>query len=282
MPSAETLNILVTLDENYVPPLRTMLKSLFLNNPAERFDVYMAFDEMPGHLIEGLSALCRSHGCRLIPLRVDGAMFAEAPIVRYYSRAMYFRLLAAEILPDDLDRALYLDPDTLIVNQVRSLYEIDLSDHLFAAAMHDDPIGLTKHINRIRLGVPDASGYYNSGVLLLNLRRQRREIRRSDIFEYVREHEAELLLPDQDVLNALYANRILPLDETLYNYDARGLDWYYMTSNGEKNADWVMRNTVVLHFCGKNKPWKKSDRSRFGILYKHYMCLTERDTTSAR
>lgn len=275
MKSIDVVNILVTLDEKYIPPLRTMLKSLFLNNPGETFDIYMAFDEMPKSRIDDLSVFCLSHGCRLIPLCVEGTKFADAPIVRYYARAMYYRLLAAEIMPDHLDRVLYLDPDILIINPIRALYETDFGDYLFAAAKHDDPIGLSTHINRIRLDVPEASGYYNSGVMLLNLPRQRQEVRSRDIFSYVQEHQDELMLPDQDVLNALYGERIFPIDETLYNYDSRGFEWYYLTSGGEKDADWIVQNTVVLHFCGKNKPWRKSNRGRFGILYKHYMRLAQ-------
>ena len=33
------MNILVTLDRNYLPPLRVMLNSLLLNNPGESFEV---------------------------------------------------------------------------------------------------------------------------------------------------------------------------------------------------------------------------------------------------
>lgn len=40
--------------------------------------------------------------------------------------------------------------------------------------------------------------------------------------------------------------------------------------------DWVMRNTVVLHFCGKKKPWTSNYAGRFGALYKHYMRLAEK------
>ena len=38
------MNILVTLDRNYLPPLRVMLGSLFLNNPGETFSIYLVGD----------------------------------------------------------------------------------------------------------------------------------------------------------------------------------------------------------------------------------------------
>ena len=273
------IGILVTLDGRYAPPLKTMLKSLFLNNPDERFDIYMAYSDMEDETVQSLEAFCGRHGergaNRLIPLRIGDEMFADAPVLRYWPKSMYYRLLASEILPEHLGTVLYLDPDTLILNAVRPLCETDFAGYLFAAAAHEDLIGISKHINRVRLGTFDSERYYNSGVMLLDLAAQRREIVRGEIFDYVREHGEDLLLPDQDVLNALYGSRIFPLDESLYNYDARFFEAYLLKSQGEKDIDWVVRNTVVLHFCGKNKPWKKSYRNRFGVLYKHYMQLAQ-------
>ena len=40
--------------------------------------------------------------------------------------------------------------------------------------------------------------------------------------------------------------------------------------------DHVMKHTAILHFCGKSKPWQKGYIHRFGILYKHYMALTDK------
>lgn len=86
----------------------------------------------------------------------------------------------------------------------------------------------------------------------------------------------ELLLPDQDVLNALYGSKILSIEDSKWNYDARNYSNYLLRSGGKENLAWVMENTVVLHFCGRDKPWKKNYRRRFGALYRHYMSLTER------
>lgn len=95
----------------------------------------------------------------------------------------------------------------------------------------------------------------------------------SDIFDYAREHASELILPDQDILNALYSSRILPVEDTLYNYDARQYDAYRLLSGDEKDMDWVMEHTSILHFCGRSKPWKPGARGRFVALYKHYAHL---------
>ncbi len=74
----------------------------------------------------GAFQLCRAHHSQLHPLEVPDGLFTDAPVVRYYSRAMYYRLLAAELLPRELDRVLYLDPDILVIRPVRPLYETQL------------------------------------------------------------------------------------------------------------------------------------------------------------
>lgn len=83
------------------------------------------------------------------------------------------------------------------------------------------------------------------------------------------------LLPDQDILNALYGRRTLQIDDSIWNYDARNYNTYLLRSGGICDMDWVMKNTAILHFCGKTKPWQKGYIHRFGLLYKHYEHVTE-------
>lgn len=272
----EPINILVTLDKNYLVVLPTMLKSLFVNNPRELFHIYLVHDALEPGDIEPVGEFCLRNLAKLVPLRVPADMFREAPVNFHYSKAMYYRLLASLLLPESLDRALYLDPDILVINPVRPLYDLDISRHLYAAAAHVGLTNLATYVNQIRLNAFESEYYYNSGVLLMNLRRQRRRTAAAEVFDYLREHGAELLLPDQDVLNALYGEYILPLDGEIYNYDCRRFDTYLLKSGGAATMDWVMRNTVFLHFCGKRKPWRANYSGRFAALYKHYRHLAER------
>ena len=168
---------------------------------------------------------------------------------------------------------LYLDPDILVIRPVRPLYETQLGDSLLAAASHSGLTGMSDYVNKIRLSNYEAESYYNSGVLLMNLPQMREEMRPADIFAYAREYEERLILPDQDILNGLYGTRILGVDDSVWNYDARRYDRYWLGSHGEKDMDWVMQHTAILHFCGKNKPWSRGYEGHFSALYKHYQRL---------
>ena len=270
-----SMNILVTLDKNYLPPLKVMLGSLFMNNSDQVFDIYMIADGLDNKDVDSLAEYCHQFHAQLHPVDFDPSIFDQAPALRYYSRAMYYRLLAADLLPDCLDRILYLDPDILVINPIVELYAIDLTDYLMAAASHSDKLGLISSVNKARLSNYEAESYFNSGVLLMNLQRMRQEIDRSLIFTYIDNHAKTLLLPDQDALNALYGHRILELDDAQWNYDTRYMDLYYLASHRKQDIDWLVDHTKFLHFCGKNKPWKLGYQGNFAILYKHYQRLLE-------
>ena len=83
-------------------------------------------------------------------------------------------------------------------------------------------------------------------------------------------------MPDQDILNALYGEKTLPLQDAIWNYDARNYSSYLLRSGGVYDMQWVMQHTAILHFCGREKPWKPGYIHRFGILYQHYMQLARR------
>lgn len=270
----DRIQLLCALDANYLPQLRVLLTSIRLNNPGETFGLYLMHSGLPECELEGLERWCGEAGWEFHSVPVDAALFDGAPVTAQYPREMYYRLLAGQMLPESLTRVLYLDPDILVINPLRELWETDMQGNLFAAAAHTGKTELANNVNRIRLGTDH--DYYNSGVLLIDLERCRSEVVPDELFAFVREHRRELVMPDQDLLNAVYGDSILPLDDALWNYDARNFNNYMLRSAGEQDMDWVMENTAILHFCGKAKPWKPNYIYRFGVLYRHYERLAAR------
>ncbi len=262
------INILVTLNSTYLKPLKVMLQSLFLNNPNQIFKVFIMHSDIKKEEIHSLEEFVQKNGCELYSIQVDDTHFRDAPVLMHYTKEMYYRLLAFKFLPKDLERILYLDPDILVLNSVDELYNMNLRDNLFAAASHEK-ISI-KEINQIRLLPYEIDAYYNSGVLLMNLKEQRKKINEEDIFNFVKENKKKLILPDQDILNALYSKYIISLEETIYNFDARYYSYYKLISNHKMDMDYVLHHTVFLHFCGKKKPWMQNYSGRFHALYKHY------------
>lgn len=268
------MNLLFTLDKNYFPQLQVLLTSLKINNPGEHFCIWLLHNKLPEDMLETLERWCDAGGHQFHPIQVADEVFRGAPVNSRYPAEMYYRLLAPHLLPGQVDRVLYLDPDILVINPIRPLWDTDLGDHLFAAAAHTGMTEFANGVNRIRLGVDH--DYYNSGVLLMNLEKGREEIHPEELFAYVKGHRKELVLPDQDLLNAMFGKRIRPLDDAIWNYDARNFNNYMVRSSAQYNLKWVMEHTAILHFCGKPKPWKPGYLYRFGMLYLHYEQLARR------
>ena len=268
------MELLVTVDKNYILPLQVMLTSLYMNNPGEDVELYLLHSRLQEKELEPLEKQCCRLGYKFFPVKIEDSWFSQAPVTKQYPREMYYRLLAPCFLPQKLHRILYLDPDILVINSLRPLWETDMKGRLFAAAAHTGKTNLANNINQVRLGTTHK--YFNSGVLLINLDQGRKEILPEEIFQYAGEHAKELLLPDQDILNAVFGSRTLELDDYLWNYDARNYSTYLLRSGGVCDMDWVMGNTGILHFCGKTKPWQAGYIHRFGILYKHYMQINRR------
>lgn len=266
-----TIELLATFDKNYIPPFQVLLKSLSVTNPRESFRIWLLHSAIPEEDLRGLAAYCGALGMELEPIQVSRDLFEDAPVSKQYPREMYYRMLAPVLLPDTLDRVLYLDPDILALNPVRPLWELPLGEAVFAAASHSAISEIINDVNRIRLN--SGSDYFNTGVLLMDLAGARKIVRPEEIFACVRKQAEFLVLPDQDVFNMLYGARTAQLDDTVWNYDARYASAYLLKSEGKCDLDWVMRNTVFLHFCGKHKPWKSASFRRFTILYRHYMNL---------
>ena len=254
------MNILVTIDKNYLNPLLVLLKSIRISNPGTFFDIYVAHSSLEQSDFLEMERCMDLSRMVLHPVEIHDSLFEGAPTIRRLStaKASYYRLLAIDFLPGNTKRVLYLDPDAVVINPLDKLYQMDLGDSLLAAAGHTT--GVVELFNRARLGLKDR--YINSGVILMDIEAMRREYALRDIFRYIEKNSAKklkLLQGDQDVFNGLFGGRIAILDEKLYNLDEKTFRRFHR----QIDLCWVRRNAVIVHYNGKHKPWKENYR---GVL----------------
>lgn len=267
------MNLLFAIDDRFVSQLETVLLSIHLNTKERDIDIYV-LQKTPLNKEAELKAIADEFGMHYHRVLVDETLFDHAPVTDRYPTTIYYRLLAHQMLPESIHKILYLDADLLCINDLGQLYDTDLTGKLYASAIHASLTNTTDVINKIRLQNFSADGYYNSGVLLMNLDLIRETVKAEDIFDYIREHI--LLLPDQDVLNALYGDQIKSVPDQLFNFDTRNLATYATISFGEWTLDWVIKNTVILHYCGRDKPWLITmNHGRLTALYKQYFQMTK-------
>ena len=92
----------------------------------------------------------------------------------YYSISTYFRLFIPNMFKQ-YDKALYLDSDIVILDDIANLYNIDIGNNYVGAA--PDDVIATEQIFRDYaekvVGCSSYKTYFNAGILIMNLKEMR-------------------------------------------------------------------------------------------------------------
>lgn len=256
-----TMNILVTLDKNYIPYLNVMLYSLKKHHSDCVLKVYILHSSLTERDVSSTREIIGN----LTLIDATSISLDNAPTTSRYPREIYYRIFASRFLPENIDKVLYLDPDIIVNGRVDNLYNMDLSDYYFAAASHTG--SFVRAINGIRLDMEEKAPYINSGVMLMNLTKLRAEQNYEDVFAFIDKYKNMLVLPDQDIISSLYGTKIYALDTFRYNMTEK---LFLLHSPFEKslNIDWIRENTSIIHYCGRNKPWKDNYKGYLDVFYR--------------
>lgn len=261
------MNILLTINKKYVKLVNILLNSIQLSNKDTKFDVYILHRELDiedKNIIESGLDLNKFN---IKMIKIDEEEVKNFPqYQKRYPKEIYFRLFATKYLPENIDKILYLDSDTLVINKLDELYNMDFEGNFYIATTHVKKI--LRKINEVRLRIDDDVPYINTGVLLINLKELRKIDVQKEVCEFVENNSKKLMLPDQDIITALYGNKIKIVDALRYNLGDRDLNLYNL--NHIKNPiglKWVKENTVIIHYYGRNKPWNKNYRGKLGVFY---------------
>lgn len=160
----------------------------------------------------------------------------------------YARILIPKLIP--ASRVLYLDTDLVIRSSLEQLSDVPL----------DFPIGVTpegtaghsncKHFLRENGGRPD-DPYFNTGVILIDCERWRRDGIADSLLELARKHDFQFPTHDQTLFNFFFKDRVTRLDPR-YNF------LLHARAYGSTYETW--RDQAILHFIGRPKPWEALGR----------------------
>lgn len=263
------MNILVTLNRNYVSQLIIMIRSLLKSNKGVTFNIYIAHSSLTAEDFERIKREEGFENISFIDILMDNRPLGDAPITERYPEEMYYRLIAPRYLPKNLKRILYLDPDTVVINSLEKLYNTSFEGNLFVAASHTE--SYLKRINNSALAAEKEEPYINSGVMLMNLELLREELDVQELLDYVKDNREHLWLPDQDIISGVYGKRIKLVDAMIYNLSERLLILYNIHPQNEEEPitlEWVRKNTSIIHYCGDNKPWEDKYIGKLDAFYK--------------
>ena len=256
-------------DSNYALPLAVTLSSMAAHlGPGIEVDVYVLNDgvsagnqaKIAAPLPAGVRLHWRQPPCAVAGLPNWGRM----------SSTTYHKLTLADWLPEHVTRAIWLDCDLLVLQDISRLWQV-APGQPGTLAVQDRRVPLVSS----RFGVaawrelelsPEAR-YFNAGVLLLDLLQWRRlEIGRRAM-EYLRKHGDRVYFWDQEALNAVMAGSWEQLDRR-WNWHP-DLDRLVGRRSGLPSPDpWI------VHFSGGLKPWTFAGTGRYRTLYTEYLGRT--------
>jgi len=251
------MNILISVCEVFLKPAKIMLFSLAKYH--DDLNIYLLYSSLSEESIHEFRVYLEDKcHATLYPIQAFG-YFENIPLSEQYSKPeIYFRLLAPYILPESIDRILYLDADIIINGSLHELYEQDF-EGAYAAVIKDrfdfcDEVVLQKK----KLGMIDSDVYFNSGVMLMNLSVFRENIKLNDIMDFIEEHRDKLFYFDQDILNCLLLEH-KKLCDLQYNFQAYPFEKLDLFE--------IIKTTTVLHYTDQPKPWNPEYSGTLEYLY---------------
>ena len=212
------MNIALGFDKRYLPHGAATIKSIIENNKNVRINFLI----MINNSINGLDKYLLKNmiGKQNTVQFVDMDNLFKNQFEGCWSTAMYYPLILSSICKDD--KILFLDADTIITGNLVDFYKTNLSN-IYCAAVRDWGLNIQRKKSNITLKInnngatmsiadfmhkklkfseSDCLNYFNSGVLLLNLKKIRKDNLEKQMIQYVENND--LMFPDQDVLNLFF------------------------------------------------------------------------------
>ncbi len=232
------ISVVYICDDNYTMPTCVSIQSIYENKKDSVYDIYVIGVEL-SEANKNLLKQINLSGINIKLLEVSNRYKNLKTNHIYVSKAALFKFELPNIL-DNLDKVLYIDSDTIILDDLKELFETDVND--FYAGVVRDYLAYYKRQDYVDINTSD---YFNSGMMLLNLNK----LRSLDISEKLLECKSSLKLTrymDQDCFNIVFNENIKYL-EPKFNYMTSSI---YLYPNDT--------NPVIVHTTSAKKPWAHS------------------------
>ena len=257
----KTIPIFFSIDDSYAPFLSVALKSAIDNSKSENnYRAIIMYESLSQDNRERLGSLATNNfkidfvemneGLETITDRLSNRIRSE-----YFTLTIYFRLFIASMFPE-YDKAIYIDSDIVLEEDIAELFSIDIGDNFIGACRDASIDGIEPFQSYVEQAVGvDRNDYVNSGVLLMNLKKLRDADFDKHFLSLLNTYHFDSVAPDQDYLNAICKGSIYYLSPK----------WNAMPNEQKPKIE----GAKLIHYNLFSKPWCY-DGLQYGERFWHY------------
>lgn len=274
------MNILYTLNDKFVPQVSAGICSVCENNKdADEINFYLISDGITDKNKKKLKEFAKKYGRTVIIKELGNIKkyFDFEFDTTGWNSIVLARLILDKFLPDDTDKVLYLDGDTIVRSSIKELWNIDLKDNVIGASIEPT----ADRDRKASLGLAEKP-YYNAGVLLVNLKKWREINAGKIILDYYKENDGKLFANDQDAINGSLSDKIYTL---LPKYNFYNIFYQYPYSFLKRLMNPVeyfekeefmecVKNPCIIHYLGEERPWREGNHHKYKSDYDKYLGMT--------
>ncbi len=261
------VNIVLITDSRYTPPTSTSMYSAIktkCNTTIYNFYIIAEnITEQDENMLRSLEKLApETVRVKIIPQQELDIPYENMQRFMQYKVGMHKIYLPQTL--KDVDKVIYMDGDTIVLKDLRELYDIDVSQ--VYAAVAKDGIFYRFPKEMAEIGLDKRGFYFNSGVMLYNLKKQREDNIVKELETYVKTHED--FFGDQDVLNVVFGDKLKLMSyrynciSTFFEEDDLNFLSKYFGENLPSQTFNIYENSTIIHYAG-DKPWQENYRPEF-------------------
>lgn len=243
----EIIPIFLASDENYAPFLATAMFSI-LKNTKSFIEFYIldgGIKPKSKNKIE--KSLNKFQNKKITYCDMKTYNLEKFPNLKHYSLNTFSRYFIPELAPN-LKKVLYLDVDIIVSGDISTLFNQDIENYPLGAISEDFHGQNGRYLkDKIYPEYKDVNGYFNAGVLILDIQKFIENNYSKILIEKTIELSDKLSCPDQDVFNIIFEENYKKLD-----YKFNFMPDYAYLYDSKLN---LLLNKVIIHYTGR-KPWK--------------------------
>ncbi len=242
------MDFIFCINDAYVPYVAVTIRSIIENNKTHSISIHVLTDFISKESETLLKAPLGSQASLQIYIVDDTPL---QTLKATWSKYSWYRIFAADALPEKIKQALYLDADVIVADDIAEIFS--LVDDFSVAGVLDTTTYLDEPYKRCNYS--KEKQYLCAGVLMINLDYWRKYKVTEAILRYARENNDRIKFPDQDAINYVCQDSkiILPLRYGLIN--GHFIHEYFIENDPAQVRE-ALLHPAIIHYAGRS-PWIK-------------------------